>query len=92
MLFFAARRESALLILLPPRILPEAGTLIALGSTRTKRWEDVQVLLDAGIEVSTTMNVQHIESLNDQVWQITGIMCAKPYPMESFGKRGNCSS
>jgi two-component system sensor histidine kinase KdpD len=35
------------------------------GSARAKRWEDVQVLLDAGIEVWTTMNVQHIESLND---------------------------
>ena len=43
------------------------------GSQRAKRWEDVQVLLDAGIEVWTTMNVQHIESLNDQIWQITGI-------------------
>ncbi len=43
------------------------------GSDRTKRWEDVQLLLDAGLEVWTTMNVQHIESLNDQIWQITGI-------------------
>jgi Osmosensitive K+ channel His kinase sensor domain len=40
------------------------------GSQRTKRWEDVQVFLDAGIEVWTKMNVQHIESLNDQIWQI----------------------
>src|ERR1700745_65373 len=50
------------------------------GSTRTKRWEDVQVLLDAGIEVWTTMNVQHIESLNDQVWQITGIQVGETVP------------
>jgi two-component system, OmpR family, sensor histidine kinase KdpD len=50
------------------------------GSTRTKRWEDVQVLLDAGIEVWTTMNVQHIESLNDQVWQITGIQVRETVP------------
>src|SRR5215467_4092237 len=40
------------------------------GSERAKRWEDVQMLLDAGIEVWTTVNVQHIESLNDQIWQI----------------------
>jgi two-component system sensor histidine kinase KdpD len=50
------------------------------GSTRAKRWEDVQVLLDAGIEVWTTMNVQHIESLNDQVWQITGIQVRETVP------------
>ena len=36
------------------------------GSVRTKRWEDVQALLNGGIEVWTTMNVQHIESLNDR--------------------------
>src|SRR5262245_38188671 len=34
------------------------------GSTRLKRWEDVQVLLEGGIDVLTTMNVQHLESLN----------------------------
>ena len=50
------------------------------GSQRTKRWEDVQVLLDAGIEVWTTMNVQHIESLNDQIWQITGIRVQETVP------------
>jgi two-component system sensor histidine kinase KdpD len=50
------------------------------GSARAKRWEDVQVLLDAGIEVWTTMNVQHIESLNDQVWQITGIQVRETVP------------
>ena len=36
------------------------------GAERVKRWEDVMVLLDAGISVMTTMNVQHLESLNDQ--------------------------
>ena len=36
------------------------------GSTRVKRWEDVIALLDAGIHVITTMNIQHLESLNDQ--------------------------
>jgi two-component system sensor histidine kinase KdpD len=50
------------------------------GSERGKRWEDVQVLLDAGIEVWTTMNVQHIESLNDQIWQITGIRVRETVP------------
>ena len=37
------------------------------GSERAKRWEDVQALLDAGIDVLTTLNVQHLESLNDRV-------------------------
>jgi two-component system, OmpR family, sensor histidine kinase KdpD len=50
------------------------------GSQRAKRWEDVQVLLDAGIEVWTTMNVQHIESLNDQIWQITGVQVRETVP------------
>jgi two-component system, OmpR family, sensor histidine kinase KdpD len=43
------------------------------GSRNAKRWEDVQELLDAGISVLTTVNVQHLESLNDVVAQITGI-------------------
>ena len=50
------------------------------GSARTKRWGDVQVLLNSGIEVWTTMNVQHIESLNDQIWQITGIQVRETVP------------
>jgi two-component system, OmpR family, sensor histidine kinase KdpD len=50
------------------------------GSDREKRWQDVQVLLDAGIDVLTTMNIQHLESLNDQVWQITGIRVRETIP------------
>ena len=50
------------------------------GSERAKRWQDVQVLLDAGIDVATTMNIQHLESLNDQVWQITGIRVRETIP------------
>ncbi len=38
-----------------------------------KRWQDVEELLEAGISVWTTVNVQHLESLNDLVFQITGI-------------------
>jgi len=50
------------------------------GSARAKRWEDVIVLLDDGIDVLTTMNLQHIESLNDQIWQITGIRVRETVP------------
>jgi two-component system sensor histidine kinase KdpD len=50
------------------------------GSERAKRWQDVQLLLDAGIDVFTTMNIQHLESLNDQIWQITGIRVRETIP------------
>jgi two-component system, OmpR family, sensor histidine kinase KdpD len=50
------------------------------GSPRSKRWEDVHVLLDAGIDVLTTMNVQHVESLNDQIWQSTGVRVRETVP------------
>src|SRR5712692_416244 len=50
------------------------------GSDRAKRWEDVQVLLDAGIDVLTTMNIQHLESLNDEVWHVTGIRVRETIP------------
>jgi two-component system sensor histidine kinase KdpD len=50
------------------------------GSERAKRWEDVMILLDAGIDVLTTMNLQHLESLNDQIWQITGIRVRETIP------------
>ena len=43
------------------------------GSRNAKRWQDIQELLDAGITVVTTVNVQHLESLNDVVAQITGV-------------------
>ncbi|MDT5402705.1 MAG: two-component system, OmpR family, sensor histidine kinase KdpD [Mycobacterium sp.] len=43
------------------------------GSKNHKRWQDVEELLDAGITVISTVNVQHLESLNDVVAQITGI-------------------
>jgi two-component system sensor histidine kinase KdpD len=50
------------------------------GSARAKRWEDVMVLLDAGINVLTTMNIQHLESLNDQIRHITGILVRETIP------------
>jgi two-component system, OmpR family, sensor histidine kinase KdpD len=50
------------------------------GLERSKRWEDVQVMLDAGINVLTTMNVQHLESLNDQVWQVSGVRVRETIP------------
>ena len=50
------------------------------GSERPKRWQDVDAILDAGIDVLTSLNIQHIESLNDQVWHVTGIRVRETVP------------
>jgi two-component system sensor histidine kinase KdpD len=50
------------------------------GSPRAKRWQDVQELLAAGLDVYTTLNVQHLESLNDQVFQISGVRVRETVP------------
>jgi two-component system sensor histidine kinase KdpD len=50
------------------------------GSRNEKRWQDVQELLDAGITVISTLNIQHLESLNDVVAQITGITQRETIP------------
>jgi two-component system, OmpR family, sensor histidine kinase KdpD len=52
------------------------------GSKNSKRWQDVEELLDAGITVISTVNVQHLESLNDVVTQITGIEQQEKVPDE----------
>ena len=50
------------------------------GSRHKKRWEDVEELLDAGINVISTVNVQHLESLNDVVERITGVAQRETIP------------
>ncbi|MBN3942338.1 MAG: universal stress protein [Nostoc sp.] len=50
------------------------------GSLREKRYEDVEVVLAAGIDVYSTMNVQHLESLNDLVARITGVVVRERVP------------
>ncbi len=52
------------------------------GSRNAKRWQDIQELLDAGIDVITTVNVQHLESINDVVQQITGAAQRETVPDE----------
>ncbi len=56
----------------------------AAGSRHNKRWQDVAELLEAGVDVWTTLNVQHIESLNDVVAQITGITVRETIPDRMF--------
>ncbi|MCI4657803.1 ATP-binding protein [Cryobacterium zhongshanensis] len=54
-------------------LVDELAHTNAPGLAHDKRWQDVQALLDAGIDVISTVNIQHIESLNDVVQQITGV-------------------
>ena len=56
------------------------------GSRHPKRWQDVEELLDAGIHVYTTLNVQHLESLNDVVGGITGIRVHETLPDTFFDR------
>src|SRR3984957_11738273 len=51
-----------------------------------KRWQDVEELLEAGIDVWTTVNVQHLESLNDLIAQITGVQQRETLPDHVFDK------
>jgi two-component system sensor histidine kinase KdpD len=66
----------------PPKLVlvDELAHSNAPGSRHAKRWQDVQELLDAGIDVYTTVNVQHLESLNDQVRDITGVQVRETLP------------
>ena len=65
----------------PKRILvDELAHTNAPGSKHVKRWQDVLELLDAGIDVHTTVNVQHIESLSDVIQQITGVRVRETVP------------
>ncbi|MEO3875976.1 sensor histidine kinase KdpD [Nonomuraea sp. B12E4] len=52
------------------------------GSRNAKRWEDIEEILDAGIDVVSTLNIQHLESLNDVVEQITGVPQRETVPDE----------
>ena len=61
-------------------LLDELAHTNAAGSRHARRWQDVEELLAAGIDVSTTLNVQHVESLNDVVAAITGVTVRETVP------------
>ncbi|GAB3129484.1 DUF4118 domain-containing protein [Glaciibacter psychrotolerans] len=61
-------------------LVDELAHTNAPGSVNEKRWHDVQALLDAGIDVISTVNIQHVESLNDVVQQITGVVQRETLP------------
>jgi two-component system sensor histidine kinase KdpD len=65
-------------------IVDELAHTNAPGMTHTKRWQDVEEILTAGINVYTTLNVQHLESLNDVVAQITGVTVRETIPDSVF--------
>jgi two-component system sensor histidine kinase KdpD len=64
----------------PLMLVDELAHTNAPGSRHGKRWQDVLELLDAGINVYTTVNVQHLESLNDVVGKITGVVVRETVP------------
>ncbi len=61
-------------------LVDELAHTNAPGSRHEKRWQDVQELLNAGIDVYTTVNIQHFESLSDVVAQITGVIVRETVP------------
>jgi two-component system sensor histidine kinase KdpD len=54
------------------------------GSRNEKRWQSVEAILDAGVGVLSTVNVQHIQSLNDFVYQVSGVRVAETIPDEAI--------
>src|SRR5881409_3112982 len=72
-----ARRPALILV-------DELAHTNAAGLRHAKRWQDVVELLDAGIDVYTTMNVQHLETLNDVVAKITGVVVRETVPDSVF--------
>jgi two-component system sensor histidine kinase KdpD len=74
----ALRRKPALIL------VDELAHTNAPGSRHTKRWQDVDDLLAADIDVYTTLNVQHLETLNDAIAQITGVVVRETVPDAVF--------
>jgi two-component system sensor histidine kinase KdpD len=67
-------------------VIDEFAHTNAPNARHPKRWQDVMEVLDAGIDVVTTLNIQHIESLNDVVAQITGVRVQETVPDEVLAR------
>ena len=67
-------------------LIDELAHTNAPGVEHAKRYEDIADLLDAGIDVFSTVNVQHLESLNDQVAELTGVRVRETVPDEVLGR------
>jgi len=77
-----ARRPELLLV-------DELAHSNAPGSRHPKRWQDVEELIGAGVSVWTTLNVQHLESLVDVVWKITGVRVRETVPDSILDRADN---
>ena len=67
-------------------LIDELAHTNAPGLEHPKRYEDIQDVLEAGIDVFSTVNVQHLESLNDQVAELTGVKVRETVPDEELAK------
>ena len=67
-------------------LIDELAHTNVAGVEHAKRWEDVETVLDAGIDVFSTVNVQHLESLNDQVAELTGTRVRETIPDSVLGQ------
>src|SRR6201996_5023194 len=76
----ALARKPALLL------IDEYAHSNAPSSRHPKRWQDVEELLAAGVDVWTTLNVQHLESLVDVVWKITGVRVRETVPDDALAE------
>jgi two-component system sensor histidine kinase KdpD len=61
-------------------LIDEMAHTNAPGLRHAKRWQDIKEILDNGIDVYTTLNIQHVESLNDTIAQITGVQVRETVP------------
>ncbi len=66
-------------------LIDELAHTNAAGIEHAKRYEDIEDVLDAGIDVFSTVNVQHLESLNDQVAELTGVRVRETVPDSALG-------
>lgn len=72
-------------------LVDELAHTNAIGSRHPKRWQDIEELLKSGIDVYTTVNVQHLESLNDDIGQIAGIRVRETVPDKVFDQADEVS-
>ena len=79
---YAAEMNVAAILKRAPKIciIDDLAHTNSPGSEHPRRWQDVQVILDAGIDVLATMNVQDLASLTDQILQITGLRVRETVP------------
>jgi two-component system, OmpR family, sensor histidine kinase KdpD len=66
-------------------LIDELAHTNAIGVEHEKRWQDVEAVLDAGVDVFSTVNVQHLESLNDQIAELTGTRVRETIPDAVLG-------